>query len=138
MIRRIPKDDDSRTDLPPEEQLRCHRNFRGFNDIYGRMAWRAPAPTITSGCISPSKGRFLHPEEDRPVTLRDAMLLQGFPASYKFDLSKGRGPTAGLIGNAFPPKFAEHHERSLRRQIGGTPPAAWESGRGVRDDAHSS
>ena len=124
MIRRIPKDGGSRTDLLPEEQLRCHQNFRGFSDIYGRMAWRAPAPTITSGCINPSKGRFLHPEEDRPITLREAALLQGFPASYKFDLSKGRGSAAMLIGNAFPPKFAEHHARSLRWQIGGISTAA--------------
>lgn len=124
MIRRIPKDGGSRTDLPLKEQLKCHRNFRGFSDIYGRMAWNAPAPTITSGCINPSKGRFLHPEEDRAVTLREAALLQGFPASYEFDLSRGRHPAALLIGNAFPPEFAEHHARSLLLQIGGTPTAA--------------
>ena len=119
MIRRIPKDGGSRTDLPPEEQLKCHRDCNGFRDVYGRMAWRAPAPTITGGCINPSKGRFLHPEEDRAVTLREAAVLQGFPASYEFDLSKGRYPAAQLIGNAFPPKFAEHHALWLRRQIDG-------------------
>ena len=125
LIRRIPKDGGSRTDLPEEEQLECHRNFRGFSNIYGRMAWNAPAPTITSGCINPSKGRFLHPEENRAVTLREAALLQGFPAWYDFDLTRGRYPTALLIGNAFPPRFAERHARSLLRQIGGTPMGAW-------------
>ena len=124
MIRRIPKDGGSRTDLPPEEQLKCHRDFNGFKDIYGRMAWNDSAPTITSGCINPSKGRFLHPEEDRAVTLREAALLQGFPVSYEFDLSRGRYPAALLIGNAFPPKFAEHHARSLRRQLDRTSTAA--------------
>ena len=124
MIRRIPKDGGSRTDLPPEDQLKCHRDFNGFKDIYGRMAWNAPAPTITGGCINPSKGRFLHPEEDRAVTLREAALLQGFPASYEFDLSRGRYPAALLIGNAFPPKFAEHHARSLLQQLGGIATAA--------------
>ena len=117
IIRRIPKDGGSRTDLPTEEQLECHRDFDGFKDIYGRMAWSAPAPTITGGCINPSKGRFLHPEEDRAITLREAAILQGFPASYEFDLSKGRYPAAQMIGNAFPPKFAEHHARSIRRQL---------------------
>lgn len=125
LISRIPKDGGSRTDLSEEEQLECHRNFRGFGDIYGRMAWNAPAPTITTGCINPSKGRFLHPEEDRAVTLREAALLQGFPAWYEFDLTRGRYPTALLIGNAFPPKFAERHARSLLRQISGTPVGAW-------------
>ena len=113
LIRLIPKDGGSRTDLPLDEQLHCHQNFDGFSDVYGRMAWRSQAPTITGGCINPSKGRFLHPEEDRAITLREAALLQGFPVSYKFDLSRGRYPVAQLIGNAFPPKFAEHFARSV-------------------------
>ena len=53
------------------------------------MSWRKPAPTITGGCINPSKGRFLHPEEDRSITLREAALLQGFPKSYRFAMEKG-------------------------------------------------
>ena len=112
-IGRIPKDGGSRTDLPIEDQLTCHQKVDGFKDIYGRMAWSQPSPTITGGCINPSKGRFVHPEENRAITLREAALLQGFPRSYKFKMSKGRYPVAQLIGNAFPPKFAEHHARSL-------------------------
>ena len=117
LIRRIPKDGGSRTDLPSSAQLPCHRDFDGFRDIYGRMAWRNQAPTITGGCINPSKGRFLHPEEDRAITLREAALLQGFPISYEFDLSRGRYPVAQLIGNAFPPKFAEHFAKSIYRHL---------------------
>ena len=81
------------------------------------MAWRNPAPTITGGCINPSKGRFVHPEDDRAITLREAALLQGFPNSYEFDLSRGRYPVAQLIGNAFPPKFAEHFAKSIYRHL---------------------
>jgi len=117
LIRRIPRDGGSRTDLPDEDQLKCHKGFDGFKDIYGRMAWQQPAPTITGGCINPSKGRYLHPQEDRAITLREAAMLQGFPQSYKFDLAQGRYPVAQLIGNAFPPKFAEHHARSIYRHI---------------------
>ena len=117
LIRRIPKDGGSRTDLPQEDQLECHRTFDGFKDIYGRMAWRKPAPTITGGCINPSKGRFVHPEEDRAITLREAAVLQGFPKGYLFDLARGRYSVARMIGNAFPPKFAEYHARSLYRQL---------------------
>ena len=118
MIRRIPKNGGSRTDLSDDAQLECHRNFDGFKDVYGRMSWGGPAPTITGGCINPSKGRFLHPEADRAITLREAALLQGFPASYRFDLSRGRYPAAQMIGNAFPPRFAELHARVLHRQLG--------------------
>ena len=117
LIRRIPKDGGSRTDLPDEDQLECHRGFDGFKDIYGRMAWRKPSPTITGGCINPSKGRFIHPEEDRAITLREAAVLQGFPKGYMFDLARGRYSVAQMIGNAFPPKFAEHHARSLYQQL---------------------
>ena len=117
LIRRIPKDGGSRTDLPSSAQLPCHRDFDGFRDIYGRMAWRSQAPTITGGCINPSKGRFVHPEENRAITLREAALLQGFPVSYEFDLSRGRYPVAQLIGNAFPPKFAEHFGKAIYRHL---------------------
>ena len=117
LISRIPKDGGSRTALPDEYQLECHRGFDGFKDIYGRLAWRQPAPTITGGCINPSKGRYLHPEENRAITLREAAILQGFPRSYQFDLSQGRYPAAQMLGNAFPPKFAEHHARSIYRHI---------------------
>jgi DNA (cytosine-5)-methyltransferase 1 len=114
LIRKVPRDGGGRHDLGPGSQLPCHERLDGFYDIYGRMAWSAPAPTITGGCINPSKGRFLHPEDDRAITLREAALLQGFPRTYRLDLSRGRYPTAQMIGNAFPPAFAARHARVLR------------------------
>ena len=113
LIRRIPKNGGSRTDLPDVDQLECHQKLDGFRDVYGRMSWNEPAPTITGGCINPSKGRYIHPDDDRAITLREAALLQGFPKSYAFDMSRGRYPAAQMIGNAFPPKFAEHHARAI-------------------------
>ena len=104
LIRRIPKNGGSRTDLPESEQLACHRRCQGFRDVYGRMAWDQVAPTITSGCSNPSKGRFLHPQENRAITLREAALLQGFSATYQFPAG-GKGSIAALIGNALPPPF---------------------------------
>ncbi len=117
LIRQIPKDGGSRTDLPDSSQLPCHVKCDGFKDIYGRMSWSEPAPTITGGCINPSKGRFLHPTEDRAITLREAALLQGFSKTYRFDFSKGRYPVAQLIGNAFPPKFAELQAKQVLQSI---------------------
>jgi DNA (cytosine-5)-methyltransferase 1 len=113
LIRRVPKDGGSRTSLGASDQLPCHQKCDGFKDVYGRMAWSEPSPTITGGCINPSKGRFLHPEQDRAITLREAALLQGFPKDYRLDLSRGRYPTAQMIGNAFPPAFAARHAKSL-------------------------
>lgn len=78
----IPKDGGSRLDLPEHLQLPCHRRCDGFKDIYGRMTWDAVAPTLTTGCFNPSRGRFLHPEEDRAITMREAAILQTFPRRY--------------------------------------------------------
>lgn len=117
MIRHIPKDGGSRKDLPKEFVLPCHLKTNGFKDVYGRMRWSEPSPTITGGCINPSKGRFLHPQENRAITLREAALLQSFPPTYKFSLANGRFPTAQTIGNAFPPKFAQYQALQIKKAL---------------------
>lgn len=114
-IRRIPKDGGSRTDLPKKDQLECHKRCTGFKDVYGRMAWDDVAPTITSGCFNPSKGRFLHPEEDRAITMREAALLQGFPKRYKFPIVTNKSAVASLIGNALPPEFVKRQALEISR-----------------------
>lgn len=116
-IHNIPHNGGSRTDLPDEDQLPCHRRCTGFKDIYGRMAWNKPAPTITSGCFNPSKGRFIHPEEDRAITMREAALLQGFPRHYKFRGTKSKSTIALMIGNALPPPFIAAHARMIRKVL---------------------
>jgi DNA (cytosine-5)-methyltransferase 1 len=85
------------------------------------MAWDSVSPTITSGCFNPSKGRFLHPEEDRAITLREAAMLQAFPADYYFSLRRGKYAAAALIGNALPPELVRRHALavSLMRLKGG-------------------
>ena len=113
LISMIPKDGGSRRDLPPEYILACHKRVSGFSDVYGRMAWDKVSPTITSGCHNPSKGRFLHPEEDRTITLREAALLQGFPKNYKFVVAHGKEAVALMIGNALPPPLIAAHARSF-------------------------
>lgn len=105
-ISAIPKNGGSRADWPRSLELDCHSKFHGFRDVYGRMAWDKQAPTITGGCINASKGRFLHPRQDRTITLHEAALLQSFPRRYTFSLENGRYPAARMIGNALPPEFA--------------------------------
>lgn len=117
LIRDIPKDGGSRGDLPKNRQLECHKKSDGFKDIYGRMAWDKVAPTITSGCFNPSKGRFLHPEKNRAITMREAALLQGFPRDYVFGLSAGKEAIALMIGNALPPEFIRRHALEIRTAL---------------------
>lgn len=112
-IRNIPPDGGSRKSLPGRLSLDCHDRTDGFKDVYGRMAWESLAPTITTGCFNPSKGRFLHPDAHRAITMREAALLQSFPMRYKFPASMGKVRLATMIGNALPPKFICAHARSL-------------------------
>lgn len=115
LIEAIPKDGGSRRDLPEEMVLDCHKAFVGFHDVYGRMSWDAPAPTITSGCVNPSKGRFLHPTADRSITLREAAMLQGFPVGFVLDLAHGKEACAAQIGNALPPEFIRRQAEQFSR-----------------------
>jgi DNA (cytosine-5)-methyltransferase 1 len=115
IIRKIPRNGGSRKSLGVRKQLLCHQRLKGFWDVYGRMSWDSPAPTITGGCINPSKGRFLHPEANRAITLREAALLQSFPKDYQFPIEEGRYPIALLIGNALPPEFIKRHATAIRQ-----------------------
>lgn len=113
LIRAVPEDGGGRLDLDDELRLDCHEGFDGFKDVYGRMAWDRPAPTITCGCVKPSKGRFLHPKQDRAITPREAALLQSFPASYEISMDRGKQKAAAMIGNALPPEFVRRQARQI-------------------------
>jgi len=117
LIKAIPKDGGSRTALSAALALKCHENRDGFYDVYGRMRWDDVAPTITGGCINPSKGRFLHPVEDRAITLREAALLQSFPPNYVFSLRRGKYAAAEMIGNALPPLFSRMQAEAIKDHL---------------------
>ena len=113
LIKAVPKNGGNRADLPHRYILECHKSCTGFKDVYGRMRWDDVAPTITSGCVNPSKGRFLHPSKNRAITLREAAVLQTFPRRYFFSLAKGKFAAAEMIGNALPPEFIRRHASSI-------------------------
>lgn len=117
IIRKIPHNGGGRRDLPEEDQLDCHKKCDGFKDVYGRMKWKDVAPTMTSGCTNPSKGRFLHPEQNRTITLREAALLQTFPPNYFISLKGGKQAASLMIGNALPPEFIRRHAVTVRNYL---------------------
>ncbi len=117
LISLIPHDGGSRKDLKPKYALACHKKCDGFYDVYGRMRWDDVSPTITSGFVNPSKGRFLHPNQDRCLTPREAALLQTFPPDYIFPMARGKYPVAAMIGNAFPPEFARWHALAVAKGL---------------------
>lgn len=117
-IKITPKNGGNRTDLPKNFELECHKKDGvGFNDVYGRLRWNDYSSTITGGCLNPSKGRFLHPQEDRGITAREAALLQTFPKDYKFPDNISKTSLSLLIGNALPPKFSYIQSVNIREHL---------------------
>lgn len=117
-IELTPHDGGSREDLPAEYTLECHKKSGiGFHDVYGRLKWDDVSSTITGGCLNPSKGRFLHPEQDRCISAREAAMLQTFPEDYNFPTSIPRSSLALMIGNAIPPEFCRQQAEHITKHL---------------------
>ena len=106
--RAIPHEGMNRFDLQrvaPELTPQCWiRKKTGGTDLFGRLWWDRPSVTIRTEFFKPEKGRYLHPEQHRPITHREAARFQSFPDDFKFLGSKVE--IAKQIGNAVPPLLA--------------------------------
>ncbi|WP_299310303.1 DNA cytosine methyltransferase [uncultured Croceicoccus sp.] len=95
--------------------LPCHMQHNGHKDVYGRIDPSKPSPTMTTACINPSKGRFVHPTEHHGITARQAARLQTFPDDFQFE---GGLMASGIqIGNAVPVALAKHVVSQLRNVL---------------------
>ena len=76
----------------------------GRTGFFRRLSWDKPSPTLVT---SPSQmGTCLcHPDEDRPLTVKEYAKLQGFPAGWKFVGSTSQ--KYRMIGEAVPVQLAE-------------------------------
>lgn len=102
-----------RWDLPDHLRPDCHKGSdHGFANVYGRMVWNEPSPTITAGCTSPSKGRFIHPKNNRTISVMEAAMLQDFPADYRTNCRQ-IDQVCSMIGNAFPARLAAAAAKQL-------------------------
>lgn len=103
--------------------LDCHKKKSGksFRSVYGRMKWNDVAPTMTTYCTGLGNGRFGHPEQDRAITLREAALIQSFPADYQFfnpeHQSFSSPNIARHIGNAVPVGLGVAIAKSIKNHI---------------------
>jgi DNA (cytosine-5)-methyltransferase 1 len=107
IVRAIPHDGGSRSDIVDESVLLdCHRRNPGVHkDVFGRMWWDRPAPTLTCRCTDVYCGRFVHPTRDRGLTLREAAALQSFRPDYEF-FATSMFCAARQVGNAVPVELA--------------------------------
>jgi DNA (cytosine-5)-methyltransferase 1 len=97
--------------------LKCHKDHNGHGDVYGRIDPLQPAPTMTTACINPSKGRFVHPTEHHGITVRQAARIQTFPDDFVFH--GGLMAAGKQVGNAVPVELGRlliaHLMPTLRR-----------------------
>jgi DNA (cytosine-5)-methyltransferase 1 len=98
------------------------RKTSGGTDLFGRLWWDRPSVTIRTEFFKPEKGRYLHPDQDRPITHREAARLMGFPDDFKFVGSKIE--IARQIGNAVPPPLAGAIASVVRQALDGAMRAA--------------
>ena len=98
--------DNDEYDLPNSLRPECHRDGTTYGSVYGRMRLGEPAPTITTGFMTPGRGRYIHPTRRRTLTPREAARIQGFPDTYRFVTDPKEPPPrsklAKWIGDAVP------------------------------------
>ena len=98
--------DNDEYDLPCSERPECHRESTSYPSVYCRMRRDAPAQTITTGFMTPGRGRYVHPTQRRTLTPREAARLQGFPDTYRFVTDPrcppSRAKLTKWIGDAVP------------------------------------
>jgi len=106
----------NRWDLPLELMPDCWiRKTSGGTDLFGRLWWDRPSVTIRTEFFKPEKGRYLHPQANRPITHREAARIQGFPDEFIFTGSKIS--IARQIGNAIPVQLAQAIARAVKKML---------------------
>jgi DNA (cytosine-5)-methyltransferase 1 len=116
IIKHVPKNGGSRDSVPQDLLLPTHRKHpSAFKDSFGRLRWDESSVTLTTKFYDPSTGRFVHPDQDRALTLREGARLQTFPDDYPFKGSFNQ--IARQIGEAFPPLLAEKIGKRLKEYL---------------------
>jgi DNA (cytosine-5)-methyltransferase 1 len=108
MVRSVPPGGNWK-DIPLEVAIKSARLIQirasgGRTTYYGRLDGGLPSYTISTYFNRPGNGTFIHPRQDRLISLREAARLQSFPDSFRF-----MGSTTSMykqIGNAVPPLLA--------------------------------
>ena len=129
--RAIPKEGEGRFELAarrPDITPRCWlEKETGSTDVFGRLWWDRPAYTIRTEFYKPEKGRYLHPEEHRPITVREAARCMTLPDDFVLPEEQSMTSVARQIGNAVPSLLArriaeaisEHLVEIDRESVGG-------------------
>lgn len=91
-------------------RLGCH-----VTDAWGRMEWDKPCNTLRTDIQNASKGRYIHPDQNRVISLREAARIHSIPDSWVFD--GYRKHIARQIGNSVPPGLGRAVARAVRQNL---------------------
>ena len=86
-----------------------------LTDVWGRLKWDEPSNTLRTCLNNPSKGRYIHPDQDRVISLREAARLHSIPDEFQFvgypiDIAR-------QIGNSVPPALGHAVARGVRNTL---------------------
>lgn len=84
-------------------------------DVWGRMLWNEPSNTLRTALLNASKGRYIHPEQDRVMSLREAARLQSIPDTWRFVGTPYQ--VARQIGNGVPLVLGRLVARAVRSAL---------------------
>lgn len=117
----IPREGEGRFELAerrPDITPPCWRRKKtGSTDVFGRLWWDRPAYTIRTEFFKPEKGRYLHPSEHRPITVREAARCMSFSDEFIFLEHQSMTSVSRQIGNAVPPRLASVVAESLSAHL---------------------
>jgi DNA (cytosine-5)-methyltransferase 1 len=84
---------------------------------YRRMTWDGIPRAVITRFRDPKSGEYIHPEQDRTITIREGARLQGFPDRFVFHGDKSS--QYDQVGNAVPVQLAQAIGAEVRRCLNG-------------------
>lgn len=103
-------------ELIPEAMGGAFTSGGGKVGFYRRLAWDKPSPTVTTSPAQKATD-LCHPTLDRPISVREAARLQGFPDDWVF--AGSLSDQYRQIGNAVPTGLGRAIGESLRQTMRG-------------------
>ena len=82
---------------------------------YRRMVWEGVARSIITRFRDPKSGEYIHPDQHRTISIREAARIQSFPDWFVFE--KSYTEQYEQVGNAVPPLLARAVGLELRAML---------------------